>query len=220
MLERQQSQLVAGLQSLYGCLQNRQGWPGQPLREVEGGHPLTHDILERLDLLHPSSSNSSSGQDSEEDSEGMEQKLLGIEMSLVRSRVPMDLDSGDRHIQSCSSFEGATTVESFPIKEHLSSTQAQGAWLVEREPPADWLTRANDGAPEAPQISWKALRNEITISDEQPVFRLPPDTVFDLEDFSQPTVYDRVYSSNLAMPDWSDVSYLDLNNLPQAPLSA
>jgi hypothetical protein len=52
MLEQQQSQLVSGLRELYRRLQTGESWPGKPLKNVAGGHPLTHDILERLDLLH------------------------------------------------------------------------------------------------------------------------------------------------------------------------
>jgi len=54
MLEQQQSQLVAGLRELYRRLQSGERWPGMPLKESHGGHPLTHDILERLDLLQMS----------------------------------------------------------------------------------------------------------------------------------------------------------------------
>jgi hypothetical protein len=52
MLEQQQAQLVTGLRELYRRLQAGEEWPGMPLKEYHGGHPLTHDILERLDLLH------------------------------------------------------------------------------------------------------------------------------------------------------------------------
>jgi hypothetical protein len=52
MLEQQQAQLVTGLRELYRRLQAGEDWPGMPLKEYHGGHPLTHDILERLDLLH------------------------------------------------------------------------------------------------------------------------------------------------------------------------
>ena len=51
MLEQQQSQLVNGLQELYRRTQSGQGWTGSPLKESTGGHPLTHDILERLGAL-------------------------------------------------------------------------------------------------------------------------------------------------------------------------
>ena len=66
MLEQQQAQLVTGIRELYRRLRTGEGWPGAWLEEstVEDSsviitdktnkviHPLTHDILERLDLLH------------------------------------------------------------------------------------------------------------------------------------------------------------------------
>ena len=51
MLEQQQLQLVNGLQELYERLVNQQGWKGAPLDNSSNGHPLTHDILERLGAL-------------------------------------------------------------------------------------------------------------------------------------------------------------------------
>lgn len=51
MLEQQQAQLVAGLQESYRLLQSGSGWPGSPLKASSNGHPLTHDILERLGAL-------------------------------------------------------------------------------------------------------------------------------------------------------------------------
>lgn len=52
MLERQQNQLVAGLQTLYSQLQNAALWDGPPLT-TNGKEPLTHDILASLNLLQP-----------------------------------------------------------------------------------------------------------------------------------------------------------------------
>ncbi|EGC42874.1 C6 transcription factor [Histoplasma capsulatum var. duboisii H88] len=51
MLEQQQAQLVTGLQALYKMTLDGEGWPGDPLKESANGHPLTHDILERLGAL-------------------------------------------------------------------------------------------------------------------------------------------------------------------------
>lgn len=51
MLEQQQAQLVAGLQESYRLMQSGSGWPGSPLKSSSNGHPLTHDILERLGTL-------------------------------------------------------------------------------------------------------------------------------------------------------------------------
>jgi hypothetical protein len=52
MLEQQQAQLVAGLQESYRLMQAGNCWPGSPLKPSSNGHPLTHDILERLGALN------------------------------------------------------------------------------------------------------------------------------------------------------------------------
>lgn len=51
MLEQQQNQLVSGLQELYALVIKSASWKGAPLKESVNGHPLTHDILERLGIL-------------------------------------------------------------------------------------------------------------------------------------------------------------------------
>ena len=51
MIERQHAQLIAGLQELYRCTQNGQGWGQAPLELVNNGRPLTHKILEGLGVL-------------------------------------------------------------------------------------------------------------------------------------------------------------------------
>ncbi|OAL53537.1 hypothetical protein IQ07DRAFT_640592 [Pyrenochaeta sp. DS3sAY3a] len=52
MLEQQQTQMVLGLRVMYYKLKGGEGWPGAPLNEAHGGIPLTHDILERLNVLY------------------------------------------------------------------------------------------------------------------------------------------------------------------------
>ncbi|KAI5237816.1 hypothetical protein E4T42_09153 [Aureobasidium subglaciale] len=49
-LELQQFKLVTGLQTMYSMLLVADAWPGHPLPATKG-HPLVHDMLERLDLL-------------------------------------------------------------------------------------------------------------------------------------------------------------------------
>ena len=51
MLERQQSQLIAGVQELYKRLQNGETWTGQQLQHSNDGRHLTHKILEGLGVL-------------------------------------------------------------------------------------------------------------------------------------------------------------------------
>ena len=51
MLEQQQQQLVNGLHELYDIVITNRGWKGAPLADAANGHPLTHDILERVGAL-------------------------------------------------------------------------------------------------------------------------------------------------------------------------
>ena len=51
MLERQQVQLIAGLQELYNRTQTGVGWTAPPLEPVNYGQPLTHKILDGLGVL-------------------------------------------------------------------------------------------------------------------------------------------------------------------------
>jgi len=52
ILELQQAQLVAGLRKAFTILTQCDNFPGGPLPEQEDGFPLTHDILDKLDVLH------------------------------------------------------------------------------------------------------------------------------------------------------------------------
>lgn len=51
MLERQQSQLIAGIQILYQSMQNGHRWTGPPLEHDAYGQPLTHQILQGLGVV-------------------------------------------------------------------------------------------------------------------------------------------------------------------------
>lgn len=102
MLEQQQSQLVAGLRELYRKLQAGEGWPGAPLESVHDGHPLTHDILERLDLLHSNPDSPIKQEGFEEDLSRLQQRLIENGASFVRRRgsVSSDSDPGLAHSET------------------------------------------------------------------------------------------------------------------------
>ena len=51
MLERQHTELIAGLQELYRRIQAGEPFPSPPLEPVYNGQPLTHKILEALGVL-------------------------------------------------------------------------------------------------------------------------------------------------------------------------
>jgi hypothetical protein len=112
MLEQQQAQLVAAIRELYHRLNKGQGWPGQPLDEAHNGHPLTHDILERLDLLHPTS-DSDSNFEFEEDPNRMQQKLVAGGAPYAHRRGSLSSDSDRGHTSpSVSSFVSTPTAKS------------------------------------------------------------------------------------------------------------
>lgn len=89
MLEHQQSQIVAGLRQTYRILLEQGKWPGSALKEYDG-HPLTHDILERLGILHFHGD----GPDSpafEDDLEKLQDRLItenGVSTSRQRRHSP------------------------------------------------------------------------------------------------------------------------------------
>ncbi|KAF9636248.1 putative c6 transcription factor protein [Lasiodiplodia theobromae] len=117
MLEQQQSQLVAGLRELYRRLNAGEGWPGAPLAEQQGGHPLTHDILERLDLLQ-SKEGSSQFEPFEEDFTRMEKRLRDEEEAqagpALKRRGSIGSESDHAHASSPSSHGSPPT----PPKMH------------------------------------------------------------------------------------------------------
>ena len=78
MLEQQQSQLVAGVRTMYHKLVETEAWPGTPLHDQTEGHPLTHDILDRLNVLGMTgdSPSASGGETFEEDLETLQRQLL------------------------------------------------------------------------------------------------------------------------------------------------
>lgn len=124
MLEQQQSQLVAGLRELYTRLQKGQSWPGAPLRNAQGGHPLTHDILERLDLLHPSNDSGSNYDGFEEDCNRMQQKLLEEGAPFTRRRASVSSESEHDHTSSNSSYGGTPTTKTVPLSDPFARHNA------------------------------------------------------------------------------------------------
>lgn len=124
MLEQQQSQLVAGLRELYSRLQKGEGWPGKPLREASGGHPLTHDILERLELLHSSSESGGNYEGFEEDCNRMQQKLLERGAPYTHRRGSISSNSDHGHNSSSSSYNGTPTTQTFGLDNPFARNTA------------------------------------------------------------------------------------------------
>ncbi|KAI4109025.1 MAG: hypothetical protein L6R37_000743 [Teloschistes peruensis] len=128
MLEQQQLQLVAGLQNLYKRTIDNQGWPGRPLDITSTGHPLVHDILERLDAIHIEGANAPNH--FEEDFDVMQQRLL------ANGAVPMNRQAS---VESESSEDTATipdTVSPFGTSHRMPFFQTPPPPL---QPPLNML---------------------------------------------------------------------------------
>lgn len=102
MLEQQQSQLVAGLREMYRRFQTGEGWPGSPLQDATGGHPLTHDILDRLHLLHGKGEDGVHYDGFEEDCTRMQQQLLENGAGYIRRRGSTSSESDREHTSQSS----------------------------------------------------------------------------------------------------------------------
>lgn len=100
MLERQQAQLVIGLQELYGRTLTGQGWVGPALPASGSGHPLTHDILERLGALQSDGRGELEG--FAEDLNALQQRLIDDGASFTQRQDSGDSDS--EHGQTPTSF--------------------------------------------------------------------------------------------------------------------
>lgn len=104
MLERQQAQLVAGLQEMYKRMKSGHGWIGALLDDA-AGHPLTHDILESLGVLTKDGNGTA---ETAEDVGMMGRQLFGEGLNVMHSPDFMDLESNCRKSPpSRSSFNSA-----------------------------------------------------------------------------------------------------------------
>ncbi|ORX98615.1 hypothetical protein BCR34DRAFT_147492 [Clohesyomyces aquaticus] len=220
MLEQQQAQLVAGLRELYNRLQCGQGWPGQPLREAQGGHPLTHDILERLDLLHPSADNSTNFEGFEEDCTRMQQKLLERGAPYTHRRGSVSSESEHGH-SSSSSYGGTPTTKSLAYNEVFTRQIAPPTPPLNHSPfPRQYL---NTEALDPSSLTRPEWVSEPMIMDEPMDFGNKP--MFSFDSFSQfdtnsmnfdPMVLNPV---GPMMSDWNDANDLDFNNFITNPRS-
>ncbi|KAF2263527.1 hypothetical protein CC78DRAFT_465529 [Lojkania enalia] len=237
MLEQQQAQLVAGLRELYSRLQNGQGWPGQPLREAQGGHPLTHDILERLDLLHSVSDSGSNYEGFEEDCSRMQQKLLERGAPYTRRRGSVSSDSEHGHTSSSSSYGGTPTTKSMPYVDSFTRHNAPPTppmnspfprqsqiEPIKQEAPMVSSTFMNTGALDPSALTRPAWTSEPMMMDESLDFNSKPIYTFDtFNNFDSSTMMLDPCVMNPAgpmMPDWNDSNDLDFSNFINNPVGA
>lgn len=226
MLEQQQTQLVAGLRELYSRLQSGQPWPGAPLREASGGHPLTHDILERLDLLHSSSDTGSNYEGFEEDCNRMQQKLLERGAPYTRRRGSTSSDSDHGHASSPSSYSGTPTTKTASFREAFPRhnapptppmhspfpRQSQIVSPIKQEVPAVSTTFLGTGGLDPSALSRTAWTPDSMIMDDTIDFSKPMYGFDTFGNFDQNAMMlDPIVVSDPSMPDWNPASDLDFN---------
>jgi len=135
MLEQQQSQLVAGLREMYKMILDKKEWPGKPLSDQTEGHPLTHDILERLHVLHMTGDGHSLHESFEDDLDAIQQRLLengASYMSQSRRSPSTESDPGLAHSESPVSTPMVSSLSNVP-STHSQQTYSPDTPLVQTE---------------------------------------------------------------------------------------
>ncbi|KAL6707437.1 Fluconazole resistance protein 1 [Coniothyrium glycines] len=238
MLEQQQTQLVAGLRELYSRLQKGEGWPGQPLRESSGGHPLTHDILERLDLLHSSSDHGSNYEGFEEDCNRMQQRLLERGAPYTRRRRSISSDSDHGHTSTPASLNGTPTSRPFAFNESpfvrtnapptppMNSPfprQSQVVHTVKQEPQMVPHTFLTSRALEPSSLSRSSWVNDTMMMEETLDFSTKPMYGFDnFNAYDQAMMVDSLAMNpnDPMLSDWNHPTELDFSNFVQNSIGA
>jgi len=235
MLEQQQNQLVAGLRELYSRLQRGESWPGQPLQETASGHPLTHDILERLDLLHSSSESVTHYEGFEEDCSRMQQRLLEGGAPYTRRRASVSSESDHGHASSNSSYNGTPTTRSFALESPFARNnapptppmnspfprQSQIVSPIKQEPPMVSAGFMSPSAMDPSVLSRAPWMNDSMMMEETIDFK--PMYGFDsFGGYDQNMMVDTIAMdpSDPMMPDWNTHSDLDFSTFIQNPARA
>jgi len=133
MLEQQQSQLVSGLRELYKRLQAGESWPGKSLKESHAGFPLTHDILERLNVLHPSMDSSMTHEGFEDDLELLQRRCMREHGMASLRRRAMSEESEPGLSSSDSSHGISSPAQSISVSDTFSRKSTPATPLTESE---------------------------------------------------------------------------------------
>lgn len=124
MLEQQQTQLVAGLHETYRRLVAADVWPGAMLEEYDG-HPLTHDILTTLDIVHPKAD--SPDDHFEEDTDRLQQRLVAQGAPYIHRRgsFSSDSDHSTTHSHKRARSVAADTPLASPVQKSFKQSLEQ-----------------------------------------------------------------------------------------------
>ncbi|KAF1808645.1 hypothetical protein P152DRAFT_215462 [Eremomyces bilateralis CBS 781.70] len=238
MLEQQQAQLVAGLRELYHRLQpgcERQAWPGAPLETQENGHPLTHDILERLDLLYLRIEGGPIPDGTfEDDPAKLQQKMVRNGSRLVKRRGSVSSDSSHDVSPSTSTFDTPPTTN-LSYNDHYSGMPPtppavhRSPFMRQTELPAKKMRGAQFGMPlHQPQVAIHtavmnnapAIRNSLmnqTMEEDSELFAQMDSSIYDGAALMAPFNGFGIPAPTTMAMDWSDPSAdLDFGSFIQA----
>lgn len=137
MLRHNQAHLVAGLQETYRRLLAANLWPGAALQETNG-HPHTHDILARLDLLESKQYGSNDSKIFEGDCGKLQQRLLAQSASCTPRRISLSSDSNHSHSNgNGSSSSSDATVLTHDSSKQIPNSDSEAMWsLPAKQTPA------------------------------------------------------------------------------------
>lgn len=230
MLERQQTQLVAGIQELYSRMRKASVWNGKPL-DHPGAPPLTHDILAALDLLELED-NGSDEMEPLEDNQEAPHSDSAYGSSPQRKRQRSMSNSGERRSTPRTSQEQADV--HLPIIQPLHSTMTNDspkAFTASSPPRMHQIQHYPTQTPlslleaqEAPTQPWPPAP---TIPTEPPALHpLPSESISST--LPSPTAIPTLLSEpQLYSPGWSQLlsdksirQDLDLSDYESAPLIA
>ena len=230
MLEQQQTQLVAGLRELYRRMQSGEGWPGHPLHDGPGGHPLTHDILDRLDLLHMKGENGQHYEGFEEDCSVLQRRLVEGGAPYLQRRGSVSSNSDHGHQSTASSYN-SPAVPNLTFKDPFSRNVAPPTPPMTDSP---FLGQAQLNSPVKPPSSQFTMPGMLQTGYAPATlmpstFTQPPmmDDPMMMDAIDSPMSYDGSAmfgqfpaqgptSNNFSMTDWSEPNDLDFNSFISA----
>ena len=104
MLESHHSLVVKALQKLYKNCVNNEGFPGEPLAESANGHPVTHEILDRLGLIRQAEETDDPDEDSE-DLQYLKSLSTSTECSATTDPSPEPITPPEPSSSNCSPID-------------------------------------------------------------------------------------------------------------------
>jgi hypothetical protein len=219
MLEQQQSQLVSGLREMYRRLQAGDSWPGKSLKESHGGFPLTHDILERLNVLH-SSDSPMKPEVFEDDLEVLQEQCMranGIAQN-VRRRRAMSEESEPGLTSSASSSHGMSSpAQSIAFPDAFSQHGTPITPSMDTDfyrsfnrksqftmPPATQPSSFNPTPASLLQQAWAGQQVPLDQSMDVDMYAYNPSLGCDPQLFSNPNVYSSQDAMGMNWPESFD----------------